>query len=96
MSCDCSAAHSIFASLPTPCLVLLPPGDDHGACNGVIQLALQPDSDLMGSVAGMHGAAMAWTLLMSPHAAAVELWPQPEGIWRCYEHFAHWAGLLYR
>jgi hypothetical protein len=45
---------------------------------------------------GMHGAAMAWTLLMQPHAAAVELWPKPEGVWRCYEHTAQWAGLLYR
>ena len=47
-------------------------------------------------IAGMHGAALAWTLLMGPHAATVELWPQQEGIWRCYEHFSQWAGLLYR
>lgn len=44
----------------------------------------------------MHGAAMAWVVLMPPHAAAVELWPQSSGIWRCYEHLSHWAGLLYR
>jgi len=45
---------------------------------------------------GMHGAAMAWTLIMQSHAAAVELWSTPDGIWRCYEHTAHYAGLLYR
>ena len=53
-------------------------------------------SSIHACAAGMHGAALAWTLLMAPHTAAVELWPQPEGIWRCYEHFSHWAGLLYR
>ena len=36
---------------------------------------------------GMHGAALAWALLLPPHAAVIELWPQAEGVWRCYEHF---------
>ncbi len=45
---------------------------------------------------GMHGAALAYSLLMQPHAALVELWPLSKGIWRCYEHAAEWAGLLYR
>ncbi|BDA44474.1 hypothetical protein COCOBI_05-6610 [Coccomyxa sp. Obi] len=45
---------------------------------------------------GMHGAAMAWTLIMPSHAAAVELWPGADGVWRCYEHTSHWAGLQYR
>lgn len=49
-----------------------------------------------GIISGMHGAAMAWTLLMPSHAAAVELWPRPDGVWRCYEHTSHWVGLLYR
>ena len=46
--------------------------------------------------AGMHGAALAWTLLMPEHAGVIELWPQEEGVWRCYEHTSHWSGLLYR
>ena len=48
-----------------------------------------------GMEIGMHGAAMAWTLIMHSHAAAVELWPTADGVWRCYEHTSHWAGLLY-
>ena len=43
----------------------------------------------------MHGAALAWSLLMPPGAALLELWPQP-GMWRLYEHTAEWAGLSYR
>ena len=46
--------------------------------------------------AGMHGAALAWTLLMPEHAGMIELWPQEQEIWRCYEHTSHWSGLLYR
>ena len=46
-------------------------------------------------LAGMHGAALAWSLLMPPGAALLELWPQP-GMWRLYEHTAEWAGLVYR
>ena len=46
-------------------------------------------------VAGMHGAALAWSLLMPPGTALLELWPQP-GLWRLYEHTAEWAGLVYR
>lgn len=23
-------------------------------------------------------------------------WPQADGIWRCYQNFAQWAGALYR
>lgn len=44
----------------------------------------------------MHGAALAWSLLMWEGAALLELWPKSHGIWRCYEHTAEWAGLLYR
>ena len=44
---------------------------------------------------GMHGAALAWSLLMPPGTALLELWPEP-GMWRLYEHTAQWAGLLYR
>lgn len=96
----------------------------------------------------MHGAALTYALLLPPHAALVELWPQvggwggsaaallcrtssscrlwsarkpcdrpstlhclpassppgchpvpwaqAEGIWRCYENAAQWAGALYR
>mmetsp|Transcript_20390 Transcript_20390/g.63220 ORF Transcript_20390/g.63220 Transcript_20390/m.63220 type:complete len:100 (-) Transcript_20390:117-416(-) len=43
----------------------------------------------------MHGAALAYGLLLPPHAGIVEMWPQ-EGMWRCYEHIAAWAGLSYR
>ena len=43
----------------------------------------------------MHGAALAWSILMPPGAAVLELWPQPD-MWRLYEHMAHWAGLSYR
>ena len=43
----------------------------------------------------MHGAALAWSLIMPPGAALLELWPQP-GMWRLYEHTAEWAGLSYR
>ena len=43
----------------------------------------------------MHGAALAWSLLMPPGTALLELWPQP-GMWRLYEHTAEWAGLVYR
>ncbi len=43
----------------------------------------------------MHGAALAWSLLMPPGTALLELWPQP-GTWRLYEHMAEWAGLHYR
>ena len=45
--------------------------------------------------AGMHGAALAWSLIMPPGTALLELWPQP-GLWRLYEHTAEWAGLYYR
>ncbi|GAB4817514.1 hypothetical protein N2152v2_004560 [Parachlorella kessleri] len=45
---------------------------------------------------GMHGAALAYSMLMAPHAAVVELWPQQDGVWRCYENMSLWAGLLYR
>lgn len=57
------------------------------------QLAVVGETDVL---VAMHGAALAYTLLMRPHAAVVELWPQADGIWRCYEHFSRWGGLLYR
>lgn len=44
---------------------------------------------------GMHGAALAWTLMMPPGTALLELWPQ-SNMWRLYEHTAQWAGLHYR
>ncbi|KAL0034323.1 hypothetical protein WJX77_009296 [Trebouxia sp. C0004] len=44
---------------------------------------------------GMHGAALAWSLMMPPGTALLELWPQPN-MWRLYEHTAQWAGLHYR
>lgn len=50
----------------------------------------------VNTCSGMHGAALAWALLMREGAALVELWPQQNGIWRCYEHMAEWAGLNYR
>lgn len=43
----------------------------------------------------MHGAALAWSLVMPPGTALLELWPQPN-MWRLYEHTAQWAGLAYR
>ncbi len=43
----------------------------------------------------MHGAALAWSLMMPPGTALLELWPQPN-MWRLYEHTAQWAGLHYR
>ena len=43
----------------------------------------------------MHGAALAWSLVMPPGTALLELWPQPN-MWRLYEHTAQWAGLHYR
>ena len=49
----------------------------------------------IGEHAGMHGAALAWSLLMPPGTALLELWPHP-GTWRLYEHIAEWAGMLYR
>ncbi|KAK9846728.1 hypothetical protein WJX84_010568 [Apatococcus fuscideae] len=57
------------------------------------QLYLITHTDLL---IGMHGAALAWTLLMPEHAGVLELWPQSEGVWRCYEHTSLWSGLLYR
>lgn len=33
---------------------------------------------------------------MREGGAVVEMWPEAEGIWRCYEHAAEWAGLHYR
>uniref|UniRef100_A0A1D1ZP74 Glycosyltransferase 61 catalytic domain-containing protein n=1 Tax=Auxenochlorella protothecoides TaxID=3075 RepID=A0A1D1ZP74_AUXPR len=56
------------------------------------QLARIAQTDLL---VGMHGAGLAHALLARPGTALLELWPQPEGIWRCYEHFAEWAGLHY-
>jgi len=49
----------------------------------------------MDVMVSMHGAALAYGLLLPPHAGIVEMWPQ-EGMWRCYEHIAAWAGLSYR
>ena len=46
--------------------------------------------------AGMHGAALAWTVLLPPYAGVLELWPQADGIWRCYEHMAGLVGAQYR
>lgn len=57
------------------------------------QLALVADVDVL---VGMHGAALAYGALMQPGAALVELWPKAEGVWRCYEHLARWAGVEYR
>ncbi|PRW45163.1 EGF domain-specific O-linked N-acetylglucosamine transferase [Chlorella sorokiniana] len=57
------------------------------------QLAAVAGTDIL---IGMHGAALTYAFLLSPHAALVELWPQAEGIWRCYENAAQWAGALYR
>ncbi|KAL4448126.1 hypothetical protein ABPG75_005345 [Micractinium tetrahymenae] len=57
------------------------------------QLAVVQQADIL---IGMHGAALAHALLLPPHAALVELWPQADGIWRCYQNFAQWAGALYR
>ena len=45
---------------------------------------------------GMHGAALAWGLVMREQTAVLELWPKADGIWRCYEHTSEWAGLHYR
>lgn len=57
------------------------------------QLAVVQRTDVL---IGMHGAALTYALLLPQHAAVVELWPQPAGIWRCYENAAQWAGVLYR
>ncbi|KAK9819676.1 hypothetical protein WJX72_000981 [[Myrmecia] bisecta] len=57
------------------------------------QLSTLADADIL---IGMHGAALAYTLLMPPHAGVIELWAQDKGIWRCYEHTSAWAGLEYR
>ncbi|KAI7846398.1 hypothetical protein COHA_000109 [Chlorella ohadii] len=57
------------------------------------QLAAVAGTDIL---IGMHGAALTYAFLLSPHAALVELWPQADGIWRCYENAAQWAGALYR
>ena len=46
-------------------------------------------------VVGMHGAALTYAALLPPWAAVVELWPKPADIWRCFEHLAAMAGLLY-
>ena len=43
------------------------------------QLAVIAGTDVL---VAMHGAALAYALLMRPHAAVVELWPQADGIWR--------------
>ena len=45
------------------------------------QLKMVASTDVL---IGMHGAALAYSILMAPHAAVVELWPQQDGIWRCY------------
>lgn len=44
----------------------------------------------------MHGAALSYSLLQPPYGALLELWPQADGVWRCFQHTAEWAGLLYR
>lgn len=44
----------------------------------------------------MHGAALAWGLLMREGTAMIELWPKQDGVWKCYEHIAQWTGLRYR
>lgn len=63
------------------------------------QISLAEQIQLISSgtdiLVGMHGAALAWSLIMPPGTALLELWPQP-GLWRLYEHTAEWAGLYYR
>ncbi len=44
----------------------------------------------------MHGAALTYSLLQPPYGGLLELWPQVDGMWRCFEHTAEWSGLLYR
>lgn len=44
----------------------------------------------------MHGAALTYSLLQPPYGALLELWPQRDGMWRCFENTAQWSGLLYR
>ncbi|KAK2077117.1 hypothetical protein QBZ16_004751 [Prototheca wickerhamii] len=65
---------------------------DMGALSLGAQLRLVQQTDLL---VGMHGAGLAHALLARPGSALLELWPQRDGIWRCYEHFAEWAGLEY-
>ena len=46
-------------------------------------------------VAGVHGAALAWTLLMHPGAGVLEIFPDAADVWRLYQHSSEWAGLIY-
>lgn len=44
----------------------------------------------------MHGAALTYSVLQPPYGALIELWPQRDGMWRCFENTAQWSGLLYK
>lgn len=43
----------------------------------------------------MHGAALSYAMFMRAHGAVIELWPRPDGLWRCFEHLATHAGVEY-
>lgn len=56
------------------------------------QLAAIVQTDVL---VGMHGAALTYALYLPHHAGVLELWPKQGDMWRCFEHTATMAGLVY-